>query len=174
MPRFQIRRHDANTCQSSVVLSGLSAQDAEEAAAEMRAEWEEDEYAAGFAPRFTVEMQPGAPAVETTPVTAPDRAPLRLVPMRRTATTYRVTKTPTMDRPDRSAGIVAAGLTMDAAGNLAAALRAADPTANTEEGHVYRVWTAPLAEQVALADAARGMLHAADLDAGAPVLRLAA
>ena len=75
--------------------------------------------------------------------------------------TYRVTKTPTMDPPRRGLGIVARGLSFDAAASLAADLRAADPTANTETGHVYRVETAPLAEQVELAAAAAEMLHAA-------------
>ena len=73
--------------------------------------------------------------------------------------TYRITKTPTMDPPRRGLGIVARGLSFDAAASLAAELRAADPTAGTEAGHVYRVETAPLAEQVELAAAAQAMIH---------------
>ena len=75
--------------------------------------------------------------------------------------TYRVTKTPTMQPPRRGLGVVARGLSFDAAASLAASLRAADPTANTEAGHVYRIETAPLAEQVELAECASVMLHAA-------------
>ena len=155
---YQIRRHDRNTCASSVILTGLSMQDAEEAAAELREDHAPDEYAAGFGYRFSVEMQPAAEPVR------PARAPLHLVPRPAIsgAASYRVTKTPTMDRPQRGAGIVARGLSFQAAGDLAAALRASDPAANTEAGHVYRVETAPLAEQVELAEAAAGMLAARD------------
>ena len=87
-------------------------------------------------------------------------------------TTYRVTKTPTMQPPRRGLGIVARGLTFRAAADLADRLRAADPTANTEAGHAYRVETAPLQEQVELAECAREMeAAAADLaPAGSPAL----
>ena len=65
----------------------------------------------------------------------------------RSAATYRVTKSLPSDRPSRRSGVVARGLSKERADALASALRQSDA------GHVYRVWTAPLAEQVELAAA---------------------
>lgn len=74
------------------------------------------------------------------------------------AATFRVTKSLPSARPSRRSGIVARGLSQDAADSLARALRASD------EAHVYRVWTAPLEEQVELAAAALAVQAAAEAD----------